>query len=278
VTPYLVDASPYIFRAYFAPGPDRPHRAVHGFIEFLVRLIREEQPEGLGVAFDKSLTTSFRNEIYPPYKQQRALPPPELEAQLEACEEAAAAMGAATFVDDRYEADDIVATLSEGEEAAVIVSGDKDLAQLVTDRVTLYDFARRKHYGPAEVLEKFGVTPDQIADLLGIMGDSVDNIPGVKGIGQKGAVALLQAFGSLDAVYQRIDEVETLPVRGAKSLRRKLEESREMAFLSRELATVARDVTLAGASTLAYRGPDTARIDALFERLELGDRLRSRIP
>jgi 5'-3' exonuclease len=278
VTPYLVDASPYVFRAYFAPGPDRPHRAVYGFIEFLVRLVREEQPEGLAVAFDKSLTTSFRNELYPPYKQQRDLPPRELEEQLAACEEAAAALGAATFHDERYEADDLVATLAEGEEAAVIVSSDKDLAQLVTDRVTLFDFARAKRYGPADVLEKFGVPPDAIPDLLGLMGDSVDNIPGVKGIGPKGAVALLQAFGSLDAVYERLDEVEALPVRGAKSLRRKLEEHRAMAFLSRELATVVRDVELRGPFTLAYRGPDTGKVDALFARLELGDRLRSRIP
>ena len=171
MAPYLVDASPYIFRAYFAPGPDREHKAVHGFATFLLRLINEEEPSQLAVAFDESLTTSFRNDIYPAYKANRPLPPPEIVDELQACQEMAAALGAATFVSHRYEADDLVASLcaalpSDGE--AVIVTNDKDLAQLVTDRITLFDFAKGVRYGPKEVVAKFGVRPDQITDLLAL--------------------------------------------------------------------------------------------------------------
>ncbi|MEE8526179.1 MAG: 5'-3' exonuclease H3TH domain-containing protein, partial [Thermoanaerobaculia bacterium] len=250
-TIHLVDASPYIFRGFFSLPASMtgkaglPVNAVYGFTQFLLRLIDEEDVTHLGLAFDKSLTTSFRNEIYPPYKAQRDLPPPELEAQLDWCQEIGEALGAAIYVDLRYEADDLLAALCHQLEPAghrlVVVTSDKDLAQLVSERVTLFDFARGERYGPDEVLVKFGVRPRQIADYLGLAGDSVDNIPGVKGVGKKTAAALLAALGDLDAIYRRLDEVANLSIRGAKSLRKKLEEQRDMAFLSRRLATVARD-------------------------------------
>ena len=279
---YLVDASPYIFRAYFAlpeltDPAGNPVQAVRGFLDFLVRLVKEEQPTHLAAAFDKSLTTSFRNDILPAYKAQRPLPPPELEAQLDACAEAASAFGAATFADPRYEADDLIATLLAGwSDRAVVVTNDKDLAQLVTDRVAWLDFAKGDRYGPAEVEAKFGVPPACIPDLLGLAGDPVDGIPGIKGVGPKSAVALLSAFGSLEAIYERIGEVDALPIRGAKSLRRKLEEGREAALLSKRLATVATDAPV-GEPDLAYRGADAARVDPLFARLGL-EGVRGRIP
>ena len=275
---HLVDASPYIFRAYFAlpeltdPG-GRPVQAVKGFADFLIRLVTEEEPRRLAVAFDESLTTSFRNDIYPAYKAQRPLPPPELEAQLADCRALADAFGATTFADARYEADDYLATLCQNTEA-VLVSSDKDLAQLVTDEVTLLDFAKGVRYGPAEVHEKFGVRPDQFCDYQGLVGDSVDNIPGVKGVGPKSAVALIEAFGDLETLYARLDEVETLPIRGAKSLRQKLEADKAMAFLSRELATLATDAPVTDIPE--YRGADEDRIGPLFERLGF-DTVRARI-
>lgn len=279
---YLVDASVYVFRAYFAPGPDRtapdgsPVGAVHGFAQFLLRLIDEEQPTQLGVAFDESLTTSFRNDFYPEYKAQRELPPPELEAQLEACKEIADAFGGKVFVHHRYEADDIIATLCQRGGETVIVSSDKDLAQLVDERVTLFDFARQARYDPAGVREKFGVRPDQIPDLLGLVGDSVDNIPGVRGVGRKSGAALLDAFGSIEELYDRLDEVERLPIRGARSLRAKLEAGREAALLSKRLATAVTDMPLDPAG-FPYRGADAEKVDALFARLGFGDRMRNRI-
>jgi 5'-3' exonuclease len=286
-TVHLVDASPYIFRAFFSLPEsitDRrgePANAVYGFAGFLVKLVETEEPTHLALAFDRSLTTSFRNEIYPDYKSGRELPPPELEAQLDACHELAEAFGAAAFIDERYEADDLIAALVDRLEAAghgaVIVTSDKDLAQLVTDRVELFDFARDERYGPARVLEKFGVEPGQIADLLALAGDPVDDIPGVAGVGKKSAAALLGAFRDLEEIYDRLDEVPELPVRGAKALRRKLDQGREAAFLSKRLATVARDAPAAAEiGDLAYRGADPERLDPLFERLGFGS-IRERI-
>jgi len=277
-TVHLIDASPYVFRAWFAlpstmTSPDgAPVNAVHGFVGFLLRYFEEEGPTHVGVAFDESLTTSFRNELYPDYKAGRELPPPELEAQLAACQEAAAALGAATFVDDRYEADDLIATLAHAlvrrGHRAVVVSSDKDLAQLVSDRVELFDFARETRYGPAEVEAKFGVRPDQIADWLGLAGDAVDNIPGVAGVGAKTAAALLAELGDLDGIYADLDAVGELSLRGARSVAARLAADRERAFLSRRLATVARDAPArAGLRELRLRAPDRQRLEALFGRL-----------
>ncbi len=287
-TIHLVDASPYIFRAFFSlPSSitDRdgaPANAAYGFAGFLIKLVETERPSHLALAFDRSLTTSFRNDIYPEYKARRELPPPELEAQIDACLELAEGFGAATFIDERYEADDLIATLCDrlvaGGRGAVIVTSDKDLAQLVTDRVELFDFARDERYGPAEVVEKFGVRPEQITDYLALAGDAVDNIPGVAGVGKKSAVALLAEFPHLEAVYDGLGRVPELPVRGAKALRRKLEQGREAAFLSKRLATVALDAPAeATLDDLAYRGADPERLDSLFDRLGF-DSIRERVP
>jgi len=283
---HLVDASPYIFRAWFAlpemlDTAGRPASAVYGFASFVLRYLAEQSPTHLGFAFDESLTTSFRNEIYPEYKAQRELPPQELVDQLAACKEMAAALGAPYYSDIRYEADDLIGTLTaqllpDGHEV-VVVSSDKDLAQLVDDRVELFDFAKDKHYGVAEVREKFGVRPDQIADYLGLAGDSVDNIPGVAGVGAKTAVALLTEFGSLEELYADLERVEQLGLRGARSVRRKLEEGHESARLSKNLATVACDApATARIDELEYNGADRERVDALFAKFGFGT-LRARI-
>ncbi len=288
VTVHLVDASPYIFRASFSL-PDsitdprgRPVHAVYGFASFLIKLVEDEAPTHLGLAFDHSLTSSFRNEMHPAYKATRELPPPELEAQLDDCFELARAFGAATFIDDRFEADDLIAALvarlAPAGHGAVVVTSDKDLAQLVGERVTLFDFARGERYGPAEVEAKFGVRPAQIPDFLALAGDSVDNIPGVAGVGKKSAAALLAAFGDLDGIYEHLDEVPDLPIRGARSLAAKLEAGREAAFLSRRLATLAPEAPAAAElAELAYQGADPDLVGPLFERLGF-ERIRDRIP
>lgn len=286
-TVYLVDASPYIFRAYFAIkggmlAPDaRPVNAVYGFASFLLKLIADTKLDHIALAFDRSLNTSFRNAMYPAYKAQRELPPAELEAQLDLSERVAQALGIATFIDDTYEADDLLAgvlrSLGGGVEA-VIVSSDKDLAQLVTERVSLWDYARETRYGPDEVAAKFGVRPKQMVDFLGLAGDSVDNIPGVRGVGAKTATALLANFEDLEALYGNLEAVASLPIRGAKTLGAKLATERERAFLSRQLATVANDkpesVRL---DDLAWRGAVRAQLEPLL--LELGfNRLADRVP
>ena len=277
-TVHLVDVSPYIFRAYFSipsdmAAPDgSPVNAVYGFAHFLLRLVANESVTHIALAYDKSLNTSFRNDFYPPYKAQRELPPPELEAQLDRCLEIGQALGMATFIDERYEADDLVGTLCHQLEPdghrIVIVTSDKDLAQLVNERVSLLDFARDERYGPAEVREKFGVSPEQITDYLGLAGDSVDNIPGVPGVGKKTAAALLAAFPDMEAMYGDLDAVATLQIRGAKKLPARLAEHRDQAFLSKRLATVAPDAPASATiDGLAYHGAVRDMIDPLVEVL-----------
>lgn len=286
-TAYLVDASPYIFRAYFSIPSDlatpsgSQANAAYGFARFLLELLEKASPSHLAVTFDRSLTTSFRNDIYPAYKAQRDLPPKALEDQIDWCERLAAALGFACFVDDQYEADDLIAgirrRLDDERAEFVIVTSDKDLAQLVDARTLLWDYARNERLDGAAVHEKFGVRPDQIVDFLGLAGDSVDNIPGVKGVGKKTAAALLGHFESLDAIYQGLDAVPTLAIRGARSVAAKLETHRDQAFLSQQLARAADDkpavLTL---DDLAYRGADREAIEALFDELGF-ERLRQRI-
>jgi len=269
---HLVDASPFIFRAFHSlpesirDPQGRPTNAVHGFLDFLLRLLREEAVTHLALCFDHDLVRSFRSDLYPPYKAHRPPSPEPLLLQLGPCREAAEALGMRTFIADGYEADDLIATLVRKlASPAVIVSGDKDLAQLVTDQVTLLDFARGERYGPSRVTEKFGVRPDQIADLLGLAGDAVDNIPGVEGIGRKTGAKLLRQFGSIEGI-------DWGGLRGPKAA------GREVALLSKRLALVASDAPLdATLEDLRYRGADPAAVDAFLGRLG-SERLRARIP
>jgi DNA polymerase-1 len=289
-TVHLVDASPYIFRAHFSlpssiKTPDgSPAAASYGFTSFLLKLIADEKPTHLAVTFDRSLNSSFRNEIYPGYKEQRVLPPPELEAQLDACVEIADALGAATFIDDRYEADDLIGALchrlTKNGHGAVIVTSDKDLAQLVTDHISILDFSKAQRYDAKAVHEKFGVRPDQITDYLGLAGDTVDNIPGIKGIGGKSAAELLARFGHLEDIYAKLEELPSISnFRGAKSLHAKLAANKEIAFLSKQLATVSHEVpgVTANLKDLEYRGADTAKVEALFGRLGF-NKIKERVP
>lgn len=287
-TVHLIDASPYIFRAYYSlPGTIRdPNKvkvnAVYGFVSFLLKLIADEKVTHLGVAFDRNLNGSFRNRFYPPYKQQRDEPPADLVAQIDPCVEVASALGAFTCIDDEYEADDLIATLTAPLTAAghkvVIVTSDKDLAQLVSDQVTLFDFGKGERYDAAAVKEKFGVRPDQIADLLALAGDAVDNIPGVKGIGPKSAAELLEVYGHVEDLYEQLDGVRFAKLRAAKSLYFRLAEGQENALLSKVLATVATDAPVeAGLDDLAYEGAHAERVDELFTRMGFKG-IRDRVP
>jgi 5'-3' exonuclease len=274
---YLIDALPYVFRAYFAvremTNPQgHPVHAVFGFATFLMQLLRQEPLTHIGVAFDESLTTSFRNAFFPAYKANRELPPPELERQLTYCQAVARAMGMQVFVDQKYEADDLIGTLAQqaaqhGVEV-VVVSNDKDLMQLVTPRVTFYDFARKRRFNHTAVTAHMGVQPEQIPDLLGLQGDPVDNIPGVRGVGAKTARSLLQSFHDIEVLYADLERVETLPLRGAKSLRHKLAAGREDAFMSKRLATIALDAPVVYApDALTYRGALASEVTPLFDEL-----------
>jgi DNA polymerase-1 len=284
---YLIDASVYIFRSWFSMPDDfvnqagEPTNAVYGFAGFLCSLLEQTAAEHVAVAFDESLSKSYRNEIYPAYKANRDPAPEELKRQFAWARAVAEAMGLQCYSDDRYEADDLIGTLAEhwrgrGHPICVVTS-DKDLAQLVGDNDHWWDFSRNQRLNARQLTAKFGVEPWQMADYLALTGDSVDNIPGVPGVGPKSASALLAHFGDLDSLYDRIDEVAGLPIRGAKSLQKKLTENRDAAELARRLTVIETAVESALSAPLLSRGEtDTARLNRLFDELSFGGMLRQR--
>ena len=213
----LLDAPSLYFRAFFGipetiTAPDgTPVNAVFGFSQMLSRLLATHAGTHLGVVFDAGRTT-FRNEIFPAYKAQRPEPPPELGPQFALVREATAAFGAPGLEVDGWEADDVIASYARAAVEAggrvTIISSDKDLMQLVGERVVMQDPIKQKLIGPAEVFEKFGVAPDRVVDVQALMGDSVDNVPGVPGIGPKTASQLVAEFGSLDGVLDAADRMK----------------------------------------------------------------------
>jgi 5'-3' exonuclease len=285
---YLVDASIYVFRAWhslpdsFTDRDGAPVNAVHGFVRFLLELLERERPQHVAVAFDESLESSFRNEIYPAYKANREPAPESLKTQFRHCRAVTSALGLAVMVDPRHEADDLIGSLLARQRSAgfrgVIVSPDKDLSQLLQDDDQQWDYARDLRWSAADVPQRLGVRADQVADFLGLSGDAVDNIPGVPGIGAKTAAALLAHFGSLDTLLERVAEVPFLRLRGAASHAARLREHREQALLSRQLATVCLQSPLPDALGDARRGSgDQAHLEQLMEQLRFGPMTRRRV-
>jgi 5'-3' exonuclease len=274
LTIHLVDASPFLFRAFFSlpktivGREGKPANAVYGFGSFFAKYMADEKPTHVGIAFDRHFNQSFRNQQYAPYKAQRDASPPELDAQVDPSVEMMEALGVATFIDEQYEADDLIATLidqTRGKARHVIVTTDKDMTQLVCDSVTVYDPGRGLRFDAAAVEAKFGVRPDQMTDFLGLAGDAVDNIPGVKGIGPKTAADLLRRYGSLEGIYQNV------PAMKHNAVRTNLERDVAMAGLSKPLATVSTEAPIhAGIDALRYRGPDEKRLQAFTDKFGHG--------
>jgi DNA polymerase-1 len=275
----LVDGSSYLFRAFHALPPlttadGRPTGAVLGVLNMLYRLLADYEPRDIAVVFDASGPT-FRDEIFAEYKANRPPMPDELRAQIEPLLEAIEALGLPLMRVAGVEADDVIGTLArQAAEAArdVIVStSDKDMAQLVDDRVTLVNTMTGSRLDPAGVEEKFGVRPDQIADYLALIGDTSDNIPGVPKVGPKTAAKWLSEYGSLAAIKAHADEIGG---KVGESLRAHLDQL----DLSRRLATIACDLELElDAAGLERRTPDTARLREIYSGLELSSLLR-RLP
>lgn len=287
-TLYLIDASLYVFRAWHSMPPEFtdadgwPVNAVHGFARFLLELLERENPSHIAVAFDESLETSFRNELYPPYKANREPAPEELKRQFALCRRFAQALGLAVLRDSRYEADDLIGTLLARQRQAgfrgVVVSADKDLSQLLQEGDEQWDYARQQRWNAAGVKARYGVHAHQVADFLGLAGDAIDNIPGVPGIGAKTAAALLEHFGSLDALLARLAELPFLRgIRGASSHAQRLAEHRDSALLSRQLATIALDAPLPDdLGAAARRRGDQAALGDLLDFLRCGPMTRRR--
>jgi DNA polymerase I len=264
----VIDGANAIYRAFFAiPGlraPDgTPTNAAYGFVTMLIKVLREERPTHIAVAVDPK-GGSFRRDIFPEYKAGRDAQPEDLTAQLPLIAEFCEAFGVQMLEVSNFEADDVIATLVETAPQGTrigIVSTDKDLMQLVGPDVTLLDTMKGRRIDAEAVEERFGVPPSKLLDVRSLVGDPSDNIPGVKGIGEKGAAKLIQEFGSLDALLEGAAEVK------AKRAREGLLEHAEDARLSRDLSTLRRDLTLdVGWDGLAVAAPDNARLRELYRR------------
>lgn len=273
---FLIDGSSYIFRAFFAIPPlsnpaGLPTNAIFGFTNILLKFLKQYKPEYVTVALDAGRKT-FRNEMLAAYKGNRPEAPPELIPQFPYFRKVLEVLNLPLIEIPGYEADDIIATLcgtmsGKGCEV-IVVSSDKDLMQLVTDGIRLLDSAKDRWIGADQVREKFGVAPQQVIEVMGLMGDPVDNIPGVKGIGGKTAIALIQQFHTLENLYEHLDDVKRSTLRGAARVRDLLEKDKNNAFLSRALATVKRDVPMElPLEALRARAPDIDKARPLFTEL-----------
>ncbi len=273
----LVDGSSYLFRAYHALPPLTNSKglntgAAKGVIGMIRKLLADYAGDQVVVVFDAKGPT-FRNDIYAAYKANRPPMPEELREQIAPIHATIRAMGLPLVCIEGVEADDVIGTLAVEASGAgrevVISTGDKDMAQLVNEHVTLINTMNNTAMDRAGVIDKFGVPPELIIDLLALMGDKVDNIPGVAGVGEKSATALLQHLGGVASIYEQLGAVEALPIRGAKSLISKLEAARADAELSYTLATIKTDCDLGlDPKDLISVPPDTEALIALFSELE----------
>ncbi|MCE8014374.1 DNA polymerase I [Billgrantia desiderata] len=274
----LVDGSSYLYRAFHALPPlttstGQPTGAVKGVLNMLKRLIKDYPDSPMAVVFDAKGKT-FRDELFEAYKAQRPPMPDDLRSQVEPLYACVRALGLPLLCVEGVEADDVIGTLArlatEAGRDAVISTGDKDMAQLVNAHITLVNTMKDETLDEAGVEAKFGLPPALIIDFLALMGDKVDNIPGVPGVGEKTALGLLQGMGGgLDAIYADLDRVKTLDIRGAKTLPKKLEEHREMAYLSYQLATIKTDCELpVGLDDLDIAHPDREALKRLYTELE----------
>ena len=273
----LVDGSSYLYRAYHAFPPltnsaGEPTGAMYGVLNMLKSLLAQYNPSHVAVVFDAKGKT-FRDELFEHYKSHRPPMPDDLRAQIEPLHEMVRAMGLPLLAVSGVEADDVIGTLAlEAEKkglSVLISTGDKDMAQLVTPAITLINTMSNTILGPEEVEQKYGVPPALIIDFLAMMGDSSDNIPGVPGVGEKTAQALLQGLGSMQTIYDNLDKVADLGFRGAKTMATKLEQNRDVAFLSYQLATIKTDVELAlPCEELTVTEPNVEALQTLFSRYE----------
>jgi len=267
-----------VFRAWFVRQPPRydeqgqPINAVRGFLDFVYRLLYEQRPQQLAFAFDTSLQSSARKSIYPDYKANRSPAPDELKQQFQLCRDFLDALGIVQASSVHHEADDLIGTWATQQQASqqqvIIVSGDKDLTQLLQAHDVWWDYGRRSPLNAGGVKSQFGAWPEQIADQLAIAGDKADNIPGVPGVGMATAAKLLKRFGRLDNLLANREQIGSMQVRGAKRLQALVTEHQDTLRLARQLTGVhcaVPDVP----SDLSRQAPDPAKLEALCAQLQL---------
>ena len=286
-TAYLIDSSIYIFRAWFTL-PDtlvneagEPVNAVYGFTDFVAALLDETQADLMSFAFDQSLTSSFRNTIYPPYKANREPAPEELKRQFSYCRRFIEALGLAHLSSDRYEADDLLGSAAQQARLlghkVTILSADKDLAQLIEEHDIFWNYAKNERLSPQKIEQQFGVRPDQIADQLALAGDKVDNIPGVPGVGMTTAARLLNKFDSIDNLLNNIEAISSMKIRGARRIQDLIEEHQDSVRLCKRLTEIKCDAQpLNGSFRLQREPPDQVALTELFDELGFGSIRRQR--
>ena len=280
---FLIDGTAIIYRAFFAfirnpliNSKGQNTGAIFGLVNTMLKMIEKYNIRNILVSFDQKEKT-FRHEIDPSYKANRPPAPDDLVAQIEPIRQFFAAVNIHEVSLSGYEADDVLATLAEKykhDYEIFIVTGDKDFSQLVDDRVKLYDPFKEKVAGKDQIVEKYGLKPEQFIDYLAICGDSSDNIPGVRGIGPKGAVKLLNEYGNLENIYDHIEEVSP------QGTKKKLQESKESAFLSQELARIIRDVPLDKFPHIdpTFNSEDLVKATDLLKKYELNSIARKLKP
>ena len=273
---WLVDASIYVFRPWFSrkqvvfDTAGNPVHAVHGFLRFVQQLIISHEPQYIAFAFDTSLQTSIRKQIYPPYKANRATAPDELKYQFKCCRDFLDSMGLVQTASLAHEADDLIGAWAKQQRQAdhqlMIISGDKDLAQLIQEHDLWWDFGQRAPLNAGGVKSSLGVWPEQIADQLALAGDKVDNIPGVPGIGMSIAAKLLKRFGTIDKLFEQLDQVGQMQIHGAKRVQKLLAEHQATVRLSRQLTGIECNIANIP-NDLKRRPKDLAKLQALCELL-----------
>ncbi len=283
---YLVDASVFVFRAWHSVpialvDPDgNAVNALHGFSRFLGDLIEQVRPDHIAVAFDSGRVNSFRNRLYPAYKANREDTPEDLKRQFLQCQRVCEALGIASFVSCEYEADDIIGALATRARAngrkVVLVTRDKDLSQLVRPGDEYWDYLSDKRFGYDRIADRFGVRPERMACFLALMGDAVDNIPGVPGVGRKTASMLFEHFESLHHLYSDLDRVLKIKLRNAGFVCGQLRDYRESAFLARQLTEIACDMPLdVELGQLRRRPPDLRALNKFYDVVGFGRLLRN---
>ncbi|MGI6680842.1 MAG: 5'-3' exonuclease [Bdellovibrionota bacterium] len=250
---YIIDSSGYIFRAFYAitnltTKSGFPTNALYGFLKMYIKLLKEADPKYIVSVFDTG-EKNFRHALYPEYKANRAKCPDELSVQMPFFRDFVNALGIKVLEKVGFEADDIIATVSDKASSlnmsVEIVSADKDLMQLVGGNVSIFDTMKDKHYDKEEVKAKFGIYPEKIRDYLALVGDSSDNVPGIKGLGPKTATLLLENYENIDKVYSSLSTIENdKSIRGAKSLVKNLLDNKETLLLSKKLVSLERNVPL----------------------------------
>ena len=286
---FLIDSSIYIFRSYFTLSDNWKSidsnystNAVYGFTNFLINILRQTEPEYIGCAFDESLRSGFRHEMFSDYKANRELPDDALTYQLNACRQLCRVLGVYEVASGTYEADDLIGSMVRTTKMEsiqpVIVSRDKDLMQLVDDDVLYWDFGKSQPQNKKSLEDKLEIKCSQLADFLALTGDSSDNIPGVDGIGVKTARQLLSFFPNVESIIEHLDQIEDLPIRGAGKLADKVNMAKEQILLSKQLATIITHIDNGPEiNELVWKGVQPQAFEIFADEMGFGGTFESRI-